>query len=134
MNKQTHPPRTTRGKAYAKCYWILNATCTIIYCQLTQKLSSNLAVVMVTGLQVFEVRVYLKSHTHVQYTEWQTLHVYSNHSYGTVSNLIAQAVYKPLITVELLYKDTPEMRDISFNRDTMHGPSYIEKCTKLPLK
>ena len=25
-------------------------------------------------------------------------------------------------------------QDTSFNQDTMHGPSYIETCTKLPLK
>ena len=24
--------------------------------------------------------------------------------------------------------------DISLNQDTMHGPSYTEMCTKLPLK
>ena len=38
-------------------------------------------------------------------------------------------------TVEPLYKDTyPEMRIFSLIRITMHSPSYIEKCTKLPLK
>ena len=28
----------------------------------------------------------------------------------------------------------PLNNDTSFNQDTIHGPSYIEKCTKLPLK
>ena len=39
-----------------------------------------------------------------------------------------------LITVEPLYKDTPEMRTSRLNQDTMHGPSYIERCIKQPLK
>ena len=34
-------------------------------------------------------------------------------------------------TVEPLYKDTLE---IIFNQDTVVGPSYIQLCTKLPLK
>ena len=34
-------------------------------------------------------------------------------------------------TVEPLYEDTPEMNeDISLDQDTMHGPSYIDMCTK----
>ena len=37
--------------------------------------------------------------------------------------------------VEPLYKDVyPSSEDISFNQDTMHGPIYIEKCMKQPLK
>ena len=36
--------------------------------------------------------------------------------------------------VEPLYKDTPWNEDIFFNQDTTHSPSYIEQCTKLPLK
>ena len=34
-------------------------------------------------------------------------------------------------TVEPLYQDNTEMRTSPSNQDTMHGPSYIEKCTKL---
>lgn len=33
-----------------------------------------------------------------------------------------------------VYKCTPEIRRPPFNQDTLHGPSHMEKCTKLPLK
>ena len=33
-----------------------------------------------------------------------------------------------------VYKNYPRNEDTSFNQDTMHGPFYIEKYTKLPLK
>ena len=51
----------------------------------------------------------------------------------TTAVLAASLVGLPCIgiTVEPLYKDTPE---ISLNPDTMHVPSYIKKCIKLPLK
>ena len=33
-----------------------------------------------------------------------------------------------------IYSGTPSMRTPLFNQVTVHGPSYIEKYTKLPLK
>ena len=47
---------------------------------------------------------------------------------------MVQFTFTVVHAVEPLYMDTPEMRTSPFNQDTMHGPSYIEKCIKQPLK
>ena len=61
------------------------------------------------------------------------LHTYG--LYGTLNNMTVHTMH----TCKCTYSGTPLHghpwnEDISFNQATMHGPSYIEKCIKQPLK